>query len=469
MAASPGVTLRRSPRLWVVPVVFVLFVWTMTTHGKYSDSGDEPHYLLVAESLLSDHDLDLANNYANGDARWFGADDLAPGLHARRARSGALVSSHDVGLPLLILPVYAAATRLAAHAPEDWLARVHQTRGLFAYSLISLAMTTATACAIWLLLRGVIRVAPRGAAMLVVGAMAFSPPVLSHAFLVFPETPALWATCAALWLVCLRETELTFRRVLAVVAAVAVLPWLHRKYSFYVLGLVWLVAWRHRAWLMRQPRARVIALGAVAVLPVVGLYLWTLDVWGNLAGPHMLGGSLFALDVVPRATLGLLFDRERGLFSAAPLFLVAPACWALSWRDSRPLAVPLLSLFAPLSAFVVWNAGFSPAARFLVPLAPLIALPIVQALANVVVRRTFTGLLVFQGAVTAYIWQHPRTLWPKELGTNQVLDAIPFIGPAYSRLLPSLLTGDPIWWGLLCAGGLAILTGGLVYLAGRKP
>jgi hypothetical protein len=50
----------------LVPVAFFVVVWTLTTHGKFSNSGDEPHYLMVAESLVSDGDLDIAGVVEDG-------------------------------------------------------------------------------------------------------------------------------------------------------------------------------------------------------------------------------------------------------------------------------------------------------------------------------------------------------------------------------------------------------------------
>src|SRR5687767_9845459 len=137
-------------RNWL-PIVVILFIWSLTTHGKFSNSGDEPHYLMIAESLISDGDLDLENNFREGDQRWFGADDLAPGPHAYRTRSGALWSVHDVGVPIVVAPVYAVASRLAARVPEAWLAGVRQTRGLFAYSLVSVSLIVLTALSVRLL------------------------------------------------------------------------------------------------------------------------------------------------------------------------------------------------------------------------------------------------------------------------------------------------------------------------------
>ena len=38
----------------VVALVTFLFVWTLTTHGKYSAAGDEPHYLMITQSVVAD-------------------------------------------------------------------------------------------------------------------------------------------------------------------------------------------------------------------------------------------------------------------------------------------------------------------------------------------------------------------------------------------------------------------------------
>src|SRR5690242_3790560 len=122
---------------WTIASALFLFSWTLTTHGKFSASGDEPHYLMIAESLRSDGDLDLANNYARDDGRLFGHAGLAVGPHARQTPGGHLRSVHDIGLPFAVLPVYAAAERLASVPSEATLGRFRMSRGLFAYSIVT--------------------------------------------------------------------------------------------------------------------------------------------------------------------------------------------------------------------------------------------------------------------------------------------------------------------------------------------
>jgi hypothetical protein len=433
---------RRATRL--VPVFIVLFIWGLTTHGKYSDSGDEPHYLIVAESLVSDGDLDLSNNYFNGDARWFGADDLVPLAHAARTRHGSLWSTHDVGLPVLVAPVYALATRASRLVPDALLARMRQTRGLFAYSLLSLTMVVATAFFATLFMRSLVRHTTTTAAAGITLLLVLSPPVLSHAFLVFPETPALWVTCAFVWLIALPKTELTRGRVLSVMAAIGAMPWLHRKYSFYCLGLAIVVVITHREWLKSQPRAWLALAGLAVVAPQAALHATTMWAWGHLGGPQMLGGLPFNVSGGPKGALGLLLDRERGLLGYAPVYLLAPVWWGLASREHRALLLPIACLFIPMSMFVTWDAGFSPAARFLVPLMPLVMLPAVRAFASRRFVSIAIPLVALQALITALAWQFPRRLWPRGQGTNQILDMIPVVGPLYSSFLPSVQTNPSL-------------------------
>jgi LPXTG-motif cell wall-anchored protein len=204
----------------------------------------------------------------------------------------------------------------------------------------------------------------------------------------------------------------------------------------------------------------------LVVLPAVSLFAWTWMAWGNLGGPQ---GAAMPLAVrgMPAGSLGLLFDREHGLVSYAPVFLLLPACWMLAWRAHGPLVVPVLLVFLPAAAFLEWFAGFSPAARYLVPVVPLLALPAALALRSRALRWIALPIVLFQAAISAYVWQFPRTLWPRATGSNQVLEAIPVIGPLYSQALPSMRTGDSITQGLLTAAGLALATA-LVVLVARK-
>lgn len=452
----------------VLALIVVLFVWTLTTHGKFSNSGDEPHYLMITESLLTDHDLDLANNYEHRDGEWFSRPDLEAFPHARPTRSGAIWSVHDIGVSVAMLPVYAIATRAAVHVPDTLLKRMHQTHGLFAYSLMNIALACLTAFGAVMMANGLRRLTPDGAPAIVALLLALSPPVLGHAFLIFPEIFAFVAVCGAVWLLCLRDDELSPRGVIVMLAVLGLLPWFHRKFSFFDLGLLLLIVRRHGGWLKRTTFGTRAALAAVFLLPQIALHVWTFWAWGRFGGPQMLDSLPFRAEFFRSGGLGLLLDREYGLFGYGPIYLVVPACFALFWRRSWDLLVPIALLYLPMAAFSEWWGGFSPAARYLVPLTPLLAIPVARALELGRARWVILPIAGLQAAVSAYLWNRPRWLWPAGDGVNHALEAMPVVGPLYDRLLPSMAAPNGLRHAAIAAVIIAAASALLVFMIRPK-
>jgi hypothetical protein len=426
-----------------VPIVTFLFTWTLTTHGKYSVSGDEPHYLMVAESLLRDGDLDVANNYAHNDGRRFGHDGLPMELHAVRSRTGEVRSIHSIGLPIALLPVYALAQQVASVTSEPMLKRFRMDRGLFAYSLVSLFLIALTSCGLTLLATGLTTVTTPGRAAALTIAIGVSPPVVSHAFLVFPEVAALFVTCCVVWCTMKRPSARDARLAPLLLLFLGALPWMHHKYFLYGAGLTAFAAWGRRDLIRQLPRStRVVSL-AVWCAPQLALLAWSQYEWGTVAGAIATGAltasaAPFAWTDFWSGVIGLWFDRRSGLLAYAPLYWIAPACWWLTRRRTGLVAVPVTLLYLPAAAFVIgWWAGFAPAARYLAPAMPLLAVPIAQALGYRAVRGAAAILLVMQAAITAVIWQHPRWLWPADVG-NLALQALGPPGAAYAALLPDV-------------------------------
>jgi hypothetical protein len=100
-----------------------------------------------------------------------------------------------------------------------------------------------------------------------------------------------------------------------------------------------------------------------------------------------------------------------------------------------------VAMIVPMAAFVEWWGGFSPAARYLVPIVPFCAVAATYALRNGVVRWTGLLLLVPQVLILGYAWQHPRTLWPVG-DRNPLLMQLGPLGRAYEHALPSLRYGE---------------------------
>ena len=244
------------------------------------------------------------------------------------------------------------------------------TRGLFAYSLLSLVILASSLPLLAPPMSALERsgLGSRSAAVVVLVAW-LAPPVLSTSFLIFPEPFALLMTAWAMleW-------------------ASADRPWGRRVRSFVrpwacsfgpsevraVRPAILVVIWWRRSRLGTAPSGGSrVAAALLFALPQIALVIWTLYYWGNIAGPMALDGLPFTSDRLISGLPGLLVDRENGLIWWAPVYALVPLGWWLHGRDLDAWALPIAALIIPAVAHQWW-AGFSPAGRFIVPLVPIL-------------------------------------------------------------------------------------------------
>src|SRR5262249_9791268 len=108
-----GTAVDHDRRLTVVVVVAVLLgVFALLIGVRWRDaqplSGDEPHYLLVSESLVRDGDVDVKNDYLDRRYRDFSSGDLQPHVNASifTPASRHWYSMHGVGLSAVLVPAF---------------------------------------------------------------------------------------------------------------------------------------------------------------------------------------------------------------------------------------------------------------------------------------------------------------------------------------------------------------------------
>ncbi len=87
-----------------------LFVYNsgsvLLTSSGQTFAGDEPHYLIITQSLLADGDIDLENNYANKDYRKTMLAQVNIMPHTAPG-TGGRYSFHSPGTSFLLVPFYA--------------------------------------------------------------------------------------------------------------------------------------------------------------------------------------------------------------------------------------------------------------------------------------------------------------------------------------------------------------------------
>jgi len=358
-----------SPTLqWPRVTARAVFVVSLTVYALFGMrslatiglKGDEPHYLLITQSLLRDGDLRIENNHRNRDYRVFSREELPPD-YLQRGKDGAIYSIHAPGLPAVLLPAFAMAHQYGA--------------------VLMLCVFGALAAA------GVFELASMAArppiALATCVAIALTVPFVPYAWQVFPEMAgAAIVAWAAVWLV---RTEIKpaaswFARGVCV----ALLPWFHTKFIILLAGLAALFGWQ-----LRKQMGAVAALLAPIAVSLLAWFAFFYTIYGT-SDPQAPYGTYardwVKLAFVPRGVLGLLFDQKFGLVVYAPVYLLVPVGAWLALRPNpwrwRVVAATLLA-----SAYIVstarlymWWGGWSAPARFLVPVLPLAAVPLAVAL-----------------------------------------------------------------------------------------
>jgi hypothetical protein len=439
-SASPQ-ALRRVLRL----IVFIV-VGTLITRGTHAGTGDEPHYLMIAHSLVFDGDFALANNYRDPDNLVF-AGGLRPDQHAVIGRDGQMRPTHDVGLPLAFAPYFAVAyeiATLAGRLPPDVLRRFRFNGWIALRHLMSLAMILVAGVLASRVFDLCLTSGHKTQAFWWALLCVLSPPLLSHSFLFFTEMSS--ATLAVSIYYVQRERRLES-------------PWAHAALGF-TTGYLWLIHARNIGLVaalvllyfsrLRQnkPSRTALAAYAAAGAAALGLRTWlNYHFWGTLVTNPMARLDVFEAQkmiwgMVIRLS-GWLIDQEHGLLLYAPIYLtMLPGFVVLyrsSRRDFRSLFLPVLLYTVPMMIPMLnphgWSGGWTPAARFLVPVIPFLAVAGFNSLAGLK-RLPFPikGLVALQCGLTALFWQYPKLLWNDGDGSSALLQ---FIAPALSKLFPS--------------------------------
>ena len=384
--------------------------------GPAGPQGDEPHYLTMAQSLLSDGDLDLADEFAQREYAPFFGGTLEAHTSPASPR-GRLYAVHTPGLAVLILPAYALGGYPAVRLLMSLLAAL---TGVVVARLVREATGSL------------------GASLAAWTIVSLTPPLAFYAVVVYPETPAALATAVFL-LVARRDP--TPRRMLLVAILAAALPWLHPKFlplAALGLGLV----------LVRRGSTPARAGALAAFLASLGLLLLFFQSHYGRASLGAAYGPGLASDVslsrLPGGALALLLDRQFGLLAVSPVWCLALPGLGLLLRERLGDGLRAILLggvtVAAGASFSMWWGGSCPPARFVVPALPALALALAPALGRFkTAAAALTGLGV---GVVALAIEAPRILQNRADGESALFR---FLTPALdlSGGLPSFVLPSP--------------------------
>jgi hypothetical protein len=427
---------------WLVVVFVVTFAIYLAFVPRillYSSppTGDQPYYLMDVISLVQDHDLDVANNYAQHDEdRFYALAPRPPGfvgisapypLPPQLSKSAARPASewygyHLPGLALLLVPAWIVGSWFSLWWPAT-VVLMCVLGALVAINVFLLAHQQAPrlyiSIPIWI-------------------ALAFSNPLMTYAYLIFTELPVGLLLIYAFRRLAMGWSANSRLQFALIGLSIAYIPWLAWRcvvISACLAVLATIQWWRDRR--LRDARDLDPAHATFVIAPVLVsaalLVSYNMFLFGRpvpeLSVPELgetpfhfpWTGSKALTDTVTNA-FALLFDRQMGLLTYAPVYLLAVAGMLAMWSSQRPgdrrLLGALLLVTVPyaglIASFVFWNGIWNPPARYLTSLVPLLAAPLAALLfsGSRIVRLTFDVVAVPGILLALAMLADARRLWP---------------------------------------------------------
>jgi hypothetical protein len=403
------------------PVAFAFFLLVgRFLPGPAGPQGDEPHYLLIAESLLTDGDVDLANQFENRAFTKFTSADLDPHT-APRSPEGTMYSIHTPGVAALVAPGYMISGYAGARVVMS--ATLALTIALLALAAREILGTTA------------------GNVVFLLATFATPLPVYANA--IFPDPVAALPVAATLaYLAAGRASFLALASI-----AIAALPWLHPRFLPLGAGLCVALALRGGFDVKRASLA-FFPLGVSLALLLV--HFQSIFDEASISAAY---GPGFASDVsitrIPWGATALILDRQFGLLLFAPALLIGLPGVASLMRKN--FAAGTTSAFAVVVAlgvggsFSMWWGGASAPARFLISATPaMLLLSAARFTDETASKHTRSLLTASAGFGAGLLWLAclaPRALHNRSDGESGLLR---LITPAFDldRFFPGFVAGS---------------------------
>ncbi|MCG8432271.1 MAG: hypothetical protein MJA29_14020 [Candidatus Omnitrophica bacterium] len=432
-------------RLDLKRYAFILFMFVLTvylalacwTGSVIKPTGDEPFYLLAAQSLIYDHDLDISNNYLSRQWRAYLPARYELSVWESPRRDGRIYLEERV---LFIL--HTAFWYLIAGSTGVFLGQALVSSGVILLTFLLLVKA------------GFEEVRSFWISVLA----AFCEPMITMSSRIYHNTfGALLAGAAFLCLAFIPRPGM--KNAFLCLIPLLALPWFHTSYAALSLSIFALLVWKYRA----KPGVLLFASSAC----FVNAFLFVLFRGHIREGASGLNAvEQYQLTAhVYRSLLALLFDQETGLFFHAPVYLLSfSGVAAMFWTDRARrlgwLAVCFFSLYLILQGSVPAFGGGFDTGRLLIPFIPFAALFLARACEAGHLRR-LVGVLAALSLVWGYLLTAAAWLAVNyEVGRHLIMRQFARLGPDPGRFLPSfIIPGQEHYAGCALALGVVILLG----------
>jgi len=397
----------RRTKLVIFTISFIIYACvSFRVTSRLKPGGDAPHYLLIAHSILYDHDLKIANNYNQRDYQSFFEGDLDP--HFSIAKDGTRYSVHLPGTPLLFLPGYMLYGYQGAVLCMNFLA------ALLAVQIYLLAFSI---------------VQSKWISLIIWFVTSFTSPLLLLSFQTYPEIPTALLVITTYRL----SNSLSFRKIsqsLLLGSLLAFIPWQHQRVVLlsilllvYHIGTLWVKMKEQNVvtqnseisflkFFIRRPSVLIptLCLAISGIIMATTFYIF----YGNPL-PNALHSSVgvkdfFSLTILLKeGLLGHMIDQEAGLLIFSPYYVFCFVGFLLllrrNWFKTLLLIIVILGVYLPCGGFTdQWRASWSSVSRYMVVLIPLLLIPLCESVKHIT-RMIYRYVFILFAFISFY-WSY---------------------------------------------------------------
>jgi hypothetical protein len=332
-----------------------LFSWE---HKNISTmTGDEPHYLIISDSIINDKTFDVTKAYKREfEKRAIYKGGLAnkeampdeSNTHAI-ASSHGLFSVHNVGLSILLAIPFKYFGVLGA---KFFLVLAISLLVILIYKFV-LYYTN-----------------DNNLALLLAFSISFSQPIILGANQIYPDLLAGIISLYALYILYqkfqnpMSACYVNFNNEIFLSAFLSYLPWLHIKNILPALILV-----LGNIYLCRKDKRNILINLSIFVFSILLLMLYNYYAYDNFFGPYRGKGLTLNDITVVKVFLGLHFDQHHGMVFQNPLWIIGFLFIGKYIKENKIYSLIVITLYfsfiVPNSLHGNWYGGWSFSGRFM--------------------------------------------------------------------------------------------------------
>ena len=408
--------------IWAIPLIIFSLLSFWLDHKGVELSGDEPHYLMVTQSLVEDHDLSLKNNVEERSYMDFIPTEIPAHMIIHK---GKHLSFHMPGLSFILIPFYIVfnLTGGLISPPLFFRLSISIINAFFPFVLFYLMrmfFPGRKVMGIWIL-------------------SILSTPFLFHSVHIFPELPAATLLAGSFLFLYRNDPKPGIAGMLF-----SLTIWFHVKYYPPLILFAALASWK----LFREHSKKdLLKFLIYPFVSSVALLLFSKAVYGTFnpsgifpAENYWTTPAILKLKVF----FAYFIDQRDGLFLYAPIFFFS--LFRLRLRDvSWRIPAALIAVYTIFHAVTTVRGAHAPAGRPLIFILWIIVLFMAGYYFNSERKYFFRIMAGFNFFILFWILQYPQFIYQPVFSstTDGGSSFLKFMGSStldLIRFFPSFLT-----------------------------